>query len=358
MYGERRPEFDPEQLLRNLRQTWERIGGRLPVGGIGLPLFAIFGVALLLWLATGFYTVSPSEQAALRLFGEFRGTEGPGLHWYPPAPIGTRNKEAVLLTKTIEMGFRTDPARDVPVEALMITGDLNIVNNQLVIQYRIADLGKFLFRVGDPGDPDRDAREGRPDGRTLRDATEAVLRQVIGQRAIDDVLTVGKEAVQEDTKILLQSMMDDYDTGIEILQVQLQTVRPPDQVRDAFDDVVRARVDKESRINEANAFKEDRIPRANGAAQEVIQAAEAFKQARIARAEGEASRFTQILAEYQESKAVTRLRLYLEAMEEVLPDITKFVVDPDAGGNLLQFLPLTPEGRLSVPPPESGESGS
>ena len=358
MYGERRPEFDPEQLLRNLRRTWERIGSRLPVGGMGLPLFAIFGVALLLWLATGFYTVSPSEQAALRLFGEFRGTEGPGLHWYPPAPIGTRNKEAVLLTKTIEMGFRADPARDVPVEALMITGDLNIVNNQLVIQYRIADLGKFLFRVGDPGDPDRDAREGRPDGRTLRDATEAVLRQVIGQRAIDDVLTVGKEAVQEDTKILLQSMMDDYDTGIEILQVQLQTVRPPDQVRDAFDDVVRARVDKESRINEANAFKEDRIPRANGAAQEVIQAAEAFKQARIARAEGEASRFTQILAEYQKSKAVTRLRLYLEAIEEVLPDITKFVVDPDAGGNLLQFLPLTPEGRLSVPPPESGESGS
>ncbi len=355
MYGDRRPEFDPEQILRNLRQTWDRFRQRLPAGGMGLPVVGLFGLALLIWLSTGFYTVSPSEQAALRLFGEFRGTEGPGLHWYPPAPVGTRNKEAVLEAKTMALGFRADPARDVPGEALMITGDLNIVNNQLVVQYRIADLGKFLFNVDDPGDPERDEREGRPDGRTMRDVTEAALRQVIGQRAIDDVLTVGKEAVQEDTKLLLQNMLDDYGAGIEVLQVVLQTVRPPDQVRDAFDDVVRARVDKESRVNEARAFEQDKIPRAQGAAQQVVQAALAFKEARIARARGEAERFRQILDEYLDSKDVTRQRLYLEAMEVVLPGVSKFIVDPDAGGNLLQFLPLTSEGGLPILPEESGD---
>ena len=211
-----------------------------------------------------------------------------------------------------------------------------------MVQYRIVDLGAFLFNIDDPGDPDRDPAVGRPDGRTLKDATEATLRQVVGQRGIDDALTVGKEAVQEDTKLLLQRIMDDYGSGLEIQQVVLQTVRPPDQVRDAFDDVVRARVDKESRINEARAFEEDRVPRAQGDAQQVIQSAEAFKAARIARARGEAEQFLSILAEYEKSKTVTRQRLYLEAMEEVLPGITLFVISPESSGGILPFLPLTP----------------
>ncbi len=341
MYGERRPEFDPDKLLRNLRGGFDRFRGGLPGGG---GLSAIFGGALLLlvllWGATGFYTVGPEERAALRLFGEFRGTEGPGLHWYPPAPIGTRNIEAVLETKTVEIGFISDPARDVPVEALMITGDLNIVDIQMVVQYRIVNLGDFLFQVGDPGDADRDAREGRPDGRTLKDATESALRQVVGQRSIDDALTAGREAVQEDTKLLLQQLMNDYRTGIEILQVVLQTVRPPDAVRDAFDDVVRARVDKESRINEALAFEQDRIPREQGDAEQVVQGAAGFKAARIARARGEADQFLAILNEYEKSKEVTRQRLFLEAMEEILPGITLFVFDPEAASGVLPLLPL------------------
>ncbi len=350
MYGERRPEFDPDKLLRNLRSGFDSFRGGLPGGG-GISL--IFGGALmiivLLWAATGFYTVGPAEQAAVRLFGEFRGTEGPGLHWYPPAPIGTRNIESVLETKTVEIGFISQPARDVPVEALMITGDLNIVDIQMVVQYRIANLGDFLFQVDDPGDADRDEREGRPDGRTLKDGTESALRQVIGQRSIDDALTSGREAVQEDTKLVLQVLMDDYSSGLEILQVVLQTVRPPDPVRDAFDDVVRARVDKESRINQALAFEQDRIPRAQGDAEQVVQAATGFKQARIARARGEAEQFLAILNEYESSRAVTRQRLFLEAMEEILPGITLFVLDPEAASGVLPLLPLGPDGAGLLP---------
>ncbi len=347
MYGERRPEFDPDQMLRNLRSNWGGIRGRLPGGG--LFLFGIAAILIIAWLATGIYTVQPGEQAAVRLFGKFQGTEGPGLKWYFPSPIGTRNIENVLETKTMELGFRSAPTRtDVPVESVMITGDLNIVDATLVVQYKISDLEKFLFRVDDPGDADRDSREGRPDGRTLKDATEAALRQVVGQRSVDDILTIGKEAVQQDTQTLLQELMDGYNSGIQILEVALQEVTPPDAVRAAFDDVVAARSDQETRVNQASAYEQDRIPRARGAAQQTIRAAEGFKEARIARARGEAAEFLAILAEYGQSKDVTRTRLYLETMEEILGDVSIFVVDPKTGG-VLPLLPLT-EGVLPTSP--------
>ena len=166
---------------------------------------------------------------------------------------------------------------------------------------------------------------------------------MVGQRSIDDTLVLKREQVQADTRVLLQQILDEYQTGIEVLNVALQTVRPPDQVRAAFDDVVNARVDKESRINEALAFEQDQIPRAQGDAQQTIQGAEAFKAERIARSTGEASRFLSVLEEYEKSKEVTRQRLYLEAMEEILPGITKFIL-AEGSGNLLQFLPLTDQG--------------
>jgi len=342
MYGERRPEFDPDQFIRNLQAQWATIRTRLPGGGRS-GMLVVLGLVIigLLWAASGFYTVGPTEQAANRLFGKFSGLQGQGLHWYPPSPIGKVDVEAVDLIQTMELGFRSDPLRDVQIEAEMITGDLNIVDVQLVVQYRISDLEYFLFNVDDPGDPDRDEREGRPDGRTLKDATEAALRQVVGQRSIDDPLRVAKVAVQDDTKVLLQAILNDYKTGIEIVAVQLQTVRPPDVVRDAFDDVNRARVDRETRINEALAYEQDQLPRARGAAAQVVQASEAFKLARVARASGEAAEFLAVLAEYELSEDVTRQRLYLEAMEEVLPNIQLFVIDEGAGSGVLPFLPLT-----------------
>ena len=350
MYGERRPELDPDQIVQNLRQNWDGIRSRLPGGGGSrLIIFGLILLIILVWLGSGVYTVSPGEQAAVRLFGKFQGTEGPGLKWYFPSPVGTRNIENVLETKRMELGFRSNAgaATDVSLESTMITGDLNIVDVRLVVQYKISDLEKFLFRVDDPGDADRDPTEGRPDGRTLKDATEAALRQVVGQRSIDDVLTVGKEAVQTDTRTQLQSLMDSYDTGIQVETVALQEVTPPNAVRPAFDDVVGARSDKETRINQANAYEQDRVPRAEGAAQQTIRAAEAFKEARIARARGEAAEFLSILAEYSQSRDVTRTRLFLEAMEDILPGVTLFVIDEGAGSGILPFLPLT--GDASVP---------
>ena len=342
------PDINLDEILEKISAGFKRVGEKLGGGGVRAIVLLAIGLVALLWLATGIYQVKPAEQAALRLFGKYTGElQGPGIHWFWPGPIGQRNVEAVTEIRRMELGFQTLPGGqvgDVPQEALMITGDLNIVDVQMVVQYRIANLESYLFRVDDPGELSRDIQPGFPEGRTLKDAAESALRQVVGQRSIDDVLTVEKEAAQADTLLLLQSILDSYFppgfTGIEIQEVRLLNVRPPDAVRDAFDDVVRARVDKESRINEALAYQQDQVPRARGDAQRITQGAEAFKQERILRATGEASRFLSVLREYQLSKEVTRQRLYLEAMEEILPNITKFIIAPDSGGNLLQFLPL------------------
>ena len=355
MYGERRPEFDLNSFLQNLSASWNRFTGGLPGGGgAKLAVIGIVVVVFVIWLASGVYQVQPNEQAATQLFGKFQTIEDPGLKWYFPSPIGRVQTESVTETKTMELGFRSDPNRDVPVEALMITGDLNIVDVKLAVQYRIkaGELDKYLFNVDDPGDPERGISEGRPDGRTLRDATESALRQVVGQRSIDDVLTREKEQVQIDTADQLQRLVDDYGAGLTILSVQLQEVTPPDAVRGAFDDVVAARSDKETRVNQADAFEQDQIPRADGAAQQVIQAAIAFREARVARAQGEADQFTSVLTEYAESKEVTRQRLFLEAMEEILPGISIFIIDEEAGSGVLPFLPLT--GGLPTVPTTGG----
>ena len=348
MYGERRPEFDPDQALRNLKAGWANFSRRLPGGGTGRTVIgAVAALIVVIWLLTGIYQVEANEQAATKLFGEFQDITEPGLRWFWPSPIGSVQKESVTETQTMRLGFRED-GREVPVESLMITGDLNIADVTLVVQYRIGDLKAFLFNVDDPGDPDRGRAEGKPDGRSLRDGTEASLRQVVGQRSIDDVLTLGKEEVQADTQVRLQNLMNQYGTGITILSVQLQEVVPPDSVRAAFDDVVAARSDKETRVNEANAFEQDQVPRAEGAAAQTIQAAEGFKESRIARAEGEKLEFESILNEFEKAPQVTRQRLFLEAMEQILPGASIFVIDSEAGGSVLPFLPLT-GGTPAIP---------
>ena len=342
---QQRPEVQIEEILRGIGSGVNTVLQRLGGGGVKLIAIALLAVLAIVWLASGVFQVGPREQAALQLFGDFQETRGPGLQWYWPKPIGTVRKVDVQVTRSMELGFFTTPtgaASDQLGEALMITGDLNIVNVQMVIQYRISDLEKYLYRVDDPGEVLRGVVQGNPEGRTLKDATEMALRQVVGQRSYDDIFVIRKEEVQDDTQQLLQQTLDYYDTGIMITELKLQTVRPPDQVRAAFDDVVSARVDKESRINEAKAFEQDQVPRAEGVAQQTIQAAEAFKAEQIAKATGEASRFLSVLREYQKSRDVTRQRLYLEAMEDILPGITKFILS-EGSGNLLQFLPLTDE---------------
>ncbi|MEX2598132.1 MAG: FtsH protease activity modulator HflK [Dehalococcoidia bacterium] len=349
MYGERRPEFDPDQFMRNVRESWDNFRSRLPGGGnTGALILGALIVIILIWGATGIYVVQPGQQATVRLFGEFRGIEDPGLKWYFPTPIGTVRTEDVEEIRSIEVGFRLEPQRRVVEnEALMITGDLANINIEMVVQYRVANVEQFHFNVSDPGDPDRNVPAGRPDGQTLREATEAALRQVVGQRSVDATLTQERAAVETDTRELLQTLLDEYEAGIAITGVVLQDVRPPNEVRAAFDDVVSARLDFEARVNEARAYEQDQLPRAQGAAQQTVQAAQAFREARIAEARGESAEFTSIWEAYETSPDVTRQRLYLETMERILPRVTMYILDDGGtgGGNgVLPFLPLAPLG--------------
>ena len=342
----REPEIDLEQFLNRIRTAFSGFGGRFGGGSIITYLtLGILGVVFIIWMASGIYTVGPGEKAALRTFGKCCKIteENAGLQWHWPSPIGTRSVESIRKVESMELGFSS--AGDVSSqilqqEAQMIAGDLNIVDVPLVVQYRIRDPESFLFNVDDPGEQKppgtRDILSGRPEGRTLKDATEAALRLIVGQRPIDDVLVgESRDEVQAATQELLQQILDSYDAGIQIVEVRLQEVSPPEEVIDSFQDVNRARQDRITSIEQAEAFALDIIPRARGEAERIIQAAEAFKQDRIRRAEGEAGRFLAILSEYEKAKDVTRQRLYLEAMEEILPGISKFVVSPEAEGAII-----------------------
>ena len=361
----REPEIDLEQILNKVRAALSRFGGR---GGgsdrtISLITLGLVGLALILWLATGFFTVSPGEKGVLRTFGKCCKTEDEGLKWWWPAPIGTRNVESVTRIRSMELGFSSDGGVS-PVtileEGQMIAGDLNIVDVPLVVQYQVRNPEKFLFNVSDPGEQigqippgTRNILPGRPEGRTLKDATEAALRLVVGQRSIDDVLLGNRTEVQQETQVLLQNILDSYDSGIFITEVRLQDVKAPEQVRDAFDDVRRARQDREASIEVAKAYEQNIIPNARGDAEQIIRDAEAYREQRIAEATGKAKQFEAILAEYTKSKDVTRQRLYLEAIEEVLSNITKIVVSPDAEGGII----LNTGGQI-VPVPGLSGSGT
>lgn len=331
-------------------------GRRIPIGAV----FAIIVVAIGVWAATGIYTVGPEEQAALRTFGRFQGIADQGLHWHWPSPVGVRNVVAVTNTRRFELGFRSsgDGSSFTPVfgESQMITGDENIVDVQVVVQYRISNLRNFLFEVDDPGDADRGVQVGSPEGATLRDMAETAVRQVVGARNIDDVLTTEKEQVQTDVQLKMRELAAAYDTGLDILQVLLQNVNPPSAVQDAFDDVVKAREDRERDINLAEAYKAAELPRAEGRSAQIIEAAEGFKRGRIARAQGEADGFKAILAGYEESPDVTRTRLYLEALEALLSGKSKVILP--SGSDALPLLPLDSLGALSGNSPLSGTSSS
>ncbi len=336
--GPRQPEMDFEKIMGNIQDGIGKISQRFGGGGIGLAIILVIGLIIVIWAASGIYTINPGEQAALRRFGSVQGNPETqqGLHWWWPGPIGKKDVVLTSETRRLELGFRSgDNVADTPapLEAEMISGDLNIVDVQMVVQYDIKNLTDYLFNVSDPGEVDRGLAPGFPDGRTLKDASEAALRLVIGQRTIDDVLTARREEVQASTKQRLQTILDSYEAGINVTNVQLQDVKAPEEVRDAFDDVLRARQERDTRINQARAYENDIIPRASGNAERIKREAEAFAQARVARAQGEAQGFISVLEEYNQSKLsqdVTRQRLYLEAMEEILPGISKIIVSPDA----------------------------
>ena len=327
--------------------------------GLGILVVVVI-IGLAVWLGTGIYTVGPEEQAALRTFGRFQAIADQGLHWHWPAPIGTRNVVPVTNTRRMELGFRSSgngsSVSPVPSESEMITGDENMVDVQAVVQYRISNLRDFLFEVDDPGDPERGVPAGSPEGDTLRDIAETAVRQVVGARNIDDVLTTEKEQVQTDILLKMRELASAYRTGIDVLQVLLQNVNPPADVQDAFEDVVRAREDRERDINLAEAYEASQIPQATGRAAQIVEEADGFKQGRIARARGEADGFIAILQGYEASPDVTRKRLYLEALERILADRAKVVLPSEL--NALPLLPLDSLGTLSGSSSTSAGSSS
>jgi len=321
MYRQEEPEINFGKLIERLKALFGS-GGKSNDGGGGggrkLGSTFILGALVLiaiLWLATGVFTVQPGEQAALKLLGKYSATEGTGLQWWWPGPIGARDIVRIDEVRTIEVGVRGDTP--VLSESIMITGDTNIVDAQLLVQYDIKNLKNYLYKVVSP------------DGSTLKDAIESSLRQVVGSGPIDDVLTDKKEDVQMATKAKLQAILDKYETGIRVREVKLLNVFAPEQVKDAFDDVVRAREDKERITNLAEAYKEDILPKARGQASKMLQDAEGSRQQNISLATGEAESFLAIQQEYQKAKEITRKRLYLEAMEEILPGISKILGDPN-----------------------------
>jgi modulator of FtsH protease HflK len=314
-------------------ERWKRQSPRASMIVVGLLLLCI----VLIWLATGVYTVGPGEQGVVRRFGKEVARVGPGLHHHWPRPIERVDIVNVEVVRRVEVGFRSDPRYHlVPQESLMLTGDENIVDAQAIVQYRVKDAGEYLFRVVDPD-------------QALRDATEVGLRSVIGRTTIEEVLTVGRVEIQNQTREFLQQLLDTYQSGLMVTEVKLQVVDPPEQVKDAFHEVVRAREDRERLINEARGYQEDVIPKARGQVEQTLRAAEAYKAQREIRAQGEAAKFLSILEEYQKAQEVTEQRLYVETLQRVLPKAQKIVISPQLEGHLLPFLPLREQGPLGRP---------
>ena len=288
--------------------------------------------ALALWLFTGVYMVGPDEVGVVRTFGEYTRVAQSGLNYHFPYPIEQVNTPAVTEVKRIEIGFRTlnnGQYRTVEKESLMLTGDENIVDAEMIVQYKIKDPVAYLFKIVEPE-------------LTVREAAEASLRSVVGRNKIDETLTTGKFQIQEGTKTQLQLILDKYESGIHVVAVQLQDVSPPKEVIGAFKDVASAKEDKNRMVNQAEGYRNDIIPKARGEAEAMIRDAEGFRESRIKRSEGDAAKFTTILKEYRKAKSITQKRLYLETMERVLPGIEKIIVPDKDSGNMLNLLNLNP----------------
>jgi modulator of FtsH protease HflK len=316
--------LDPEAEFRRARDALGRRAHTVLRVARAAPLLAL--VVLGVWLASGVYVVNAGEQGVVRHFGREIGKSAPGLNYHLPAPIQSVDVVNVQAIRRIEVGFRTGRGR-VPDEALMLTGDENIVDTQLIVQYRVRDPSVFLFRMRDP--------EG-----SLHQAAQVAIRSVVGNASIEDVLTTGRAQAQEYATGYIQTLMDQYESGLLITEVRLQVVDPPEQVKDAFNEVVRAREDRERQQNEAQAYMEDIVPKARGESEQVVRAADAFRQQRVLEAQGDVARFRSVLEEYRKGKDVTRERLYLETIERVLGKVGKVVVDSAVGDRALPLLPL------------------
>ncbi|HSO82140.1 FtsH protease activity modulator HflK [Thiocapsa sp.] len=328
-------EQGPPDLDEVVRKLQERLGGLFGGnkpsggsasgggGGFNLPggdfssraIGIIVGILLVIWLATGIYIVEPAERGVVTRFGAYVDTTGPGPHWHVPWPF-----ESVVKVNVDEISTFSHSAS-------MLTQDENIVDVELTVQSRIQDAGDYLFQVADPD-------------QTLRDATVTVVRVTVGGSKLDFVMTEGRGAVAVTIQERIQALMDQYQSGLLVTSVNMQPAKPPEQVKAAFDDAIKAREDKERLENQAEAYANEVLPQARGEAARIIADARAYRDQVIARSEGETARFTAILTEYLMAPEVTRQRLYLETMEQVLGDTNKVIIDVEDGGDSLLYLPI------------------
>jgi membrane protease subunit HflK len=327
----------PPDIDAIIKDIQNKINKFLPGGSKsgGKPIGLILIILLFVWLASGLYRVGPDEQGVVLRFGKFIKTTQPGLHYHIPVPIETVETPKVTKVNRIDIGFRSERdsgfstgggVADVPQESLMLTGDENIVNIDFSVFWVIKDAGKFLFEIQDP--------EG-----TVKAAAETAMREVIAKSDIQPILTEGRAKIEVETQEIIQSILDEYQSGIQVTQVQTQKADPPDQVIDAFRDVQAARADLERQRNEAEAYANDIIPRARGEAEQILQQAEGYKQKVIADSEGKASRFLAIQSEFAKAPFVTKQRIFYETMEEVFSDMDKVIIDK-AGDSVVPYLPL------------------
>ena len=316
-----------DTYFANLKDQIKKI---FPGGGSNKKnvLFACL-IFFILWLLTGFYKVNANEQGVVLRFGEWVRTTLPGLHYHLPYPIEIAKTPKVTKVNKTEIGFRVigTSQRMLLEESLMLTGDENIVDINFSVFWIIDDAGKFLFKLRNPE-------------KSVKSVSESVMREVIGITPIVDALAAGRQEIEILSLSKIQNVLDNYESGVKITQLQLQKVDPPDQVIDSFRDVQRARADKEKVINEAIAYKNDLIPRARGEAEQILQEAEAYKREIVARSEGDADRFNSVLKAYKNNEDVTRNRIYLETLEKIFQNATKVIIDTKQGSGVLPYLPL------------------
>ncbi|GAA4034498.1 FtsH protease activity modulator HflK [Actimicrobium antarcticum] len=335
---------DLEQLWRDFNTRLTRLlsgkkeggggGGGSDSGGgftpdmrsAGVGAAVVAAIAAFLWLISGFFIVQEGQTAVVLTFGKYSHMTPAGFNWRWPSPIQSHEIVNVSSVRTVEVGYRGSAKNKQPQESLMLTDDENIIDIQFAVQYKLKDAAEWLFN-------NRDQEE------VIKQVAESAIREIVGRSKMDFVLYEGREKVALDVSQLMQQILDRYKSGVQIANVTMQGVQPPEQVQTAFDDAVKAGQDRERQKNEGQAYANDVIPKARGAASRLLQEAEGYKSRVTSTAQGDASRFKQVLVEYQKAPAVTRDRIYLETMQQIFTSTTKVMVDAKAGNNLL-YLPL------------------
>ena len=337
---------DLDEILRKLQQKILGLLGFRPRGGERPPpnsprmnaaigggaVFVVF-VIVAIWLASGFYIVDEGKRGVVLRLGKYLETTMPGPRWHIPYPVEGVEVVNVAGVRPVEVGYRGTPKNKQPQEALMLTDDENIVDVQFAVQWNIKSPTDYVFNNKNPDD-------------NVMQAAETAIREVVGKSPMDFVLSQGRSEVASRVKVLMQTILDRYATGINITTVALQGAQAPEQVLPAFEDVVRAQQDQERFKNEGQAYANDVVPKAEGIAARLVQEANGYKQSVISTAHGDADRFTQVLSEYQKAPQVTRERMYLDTMQQVLGSTSKVIIDTK-GGNQLLYLPIDKLMQLS-----------